>query len=112
VYIKPRRITKDTPKAPEDDFFARKPHIGLEEWNDALEMWEGLFHGEAIDHLPIKLLRRSVKQALGDVEKFKGDDRFDQQLLLQWEQEFRHRMNLLELVSDSELSVLVYSCCC
>jgi len=71
-------------------------------------MWEGLFHSEEIDHLPTKMLRRTIKQALGDVEKFKGDEKFDQQLLLKWEQEFLHRMDLLESVSGNRVFIQVY----
>jgi hypothetical protein len=108
IHIPPRKITKDTPRAPELDFFCRKPHVGLEEWNDALQMWEGLFRSDEIDRLPTKILRRTIKQALRDVEKFKDDDRFDQQVLLRWEQEFLHRMNLLQPVSDNRVFILVF----
>ena len=108
VYIKPRRITKDTPQEPAGDFFSRKPHVGPEEWDDALEMWEALFHTETINHLPIKILWQKVKQALQVVEMFKGDNRFDQELLLQWEQEIVQRMDLLELVSNSSVFILNY----
>jgi hypothetical protein len=100
VKIKPRMISKDTLQTPTDvDFFARKPHIGPEAWKDALEMWEGLFHSGDIDNLPRKTQHLALKLAIKDVEKFKGDERFDQQLLQQWEQEFMDRMKTLELVS-------------
>jgi hypothetical protein len=101
VKIKPRLITKDTPVTPTDvDFFARKPHVGPEEWQDALEMWGGLFNTGDIDNLPRKLQYLVLKQAIKDVEeKFKDDVRFDQQLLQQWEQEFTDRMRTLELTN-------------
>jgi hypothetical protein len=71
-------------------------------------MWEALFHTETINHLPIKILQQKVKQALEVVEMFRGDNRFDQELLLQWEQEIVQRMDLLELVSNSSISTLPF----
>jgi hypothetical protein len=101
VKIKPRRICKDTPQPESEvDFFCRQPHVGPEEWKDALQMWEGLFRSEEIDHLPAKMLHRILKQAIRDTEKFKGDKRFDQELLQRWEQEFMDRMDALEVVSS------------
>jgi hypothetical protein len=71
-------------------------------------MWEALFYTETINHLPIKILQQKVKQALEVVEMFRGDNRFDQELLLQWEQEIVQRMDLLELVSNSSISTLPF----
>jgi hypothetical protein len=100
VIIKPRLISKNTPQTPTGDFFSRKPHVGLEAWNDALQMWEELFHSETIDHLPPKILRQVLKQSLGDIDKFRNDNRFDQEILLKWEQEFIRRLDAFESVSS------------
>jgi hypothetical protein len=72
----------------------------LEAWNDALQMWEELFHSETIDHLPPKILRQVLKQSLGDIDKFRNDNRFDQEILLKWEQEFIRRLDAFESVSS------------
>jgi len=98
VIIKPRRISKNTPKKQENDFFIRKPRVRMDQWDDALEMWKAL--DESLEILPIKILQKTLKQALDDIEeKFKDDDRFDQTILTQWEQKFIERMDMLEQVS-------------
>jgi hypothetical protein len=70
----------------------------MDQWDDALEMWKAL--DESLEILPIKILQKTLKQALDDIEeKFKDDDRFDQTILTQWEQKFIERMDMLEQVS-------------
>ena len=81
VYIKPRPyVHVET----EQDFFVRKPHMTMENWNDALASWNVRF-GDTTVSWTAREQRKHALQSLGDINKFCGNDQFSQNVLDKWE---------------------------
>ena len=81
VSIKPRPLVHVDN---EQDFFLRRPQMSLENWNDSLESWEVRFNDQTLFWTP-KEQHKHARQSLKNIAKFRGDKRFPQEVLDQWE---------------------------
>jgi hypothetical protein len=78
--IKPRPFVSETGR----DFFERKPRATIEDWNDQLTAWQVRFADTTVSW-SAKEQHRHARQSLRDIEKFRGDNRFPQDVLNEWE---------------------------
>lgn len=94
VFIKPRPFVRVDN---EQDFFVRKPRMSLENWEDMLKALEVRFDDPANVWTP-KEQRRDARRSLRDIEKFRNDIRFPQEILDQWEEKLSNILKQAEKV--------------
>lgn len=81
VSVKPRPYVQAEIRR---DFFERQPHMSMENWDDAVLSWQVRFDDVSVLWSP-REQRKHALQSLRDIKKFRGDDRFPQNVLNEWE---------------------------
>jgi len=66
------------------DFFERQPRMSVENWDDALSSWEVHFSDMSIYWTPKEQHKHAI-QSLQDIDKFRGNNWFLQNVLDNWE---------------------------